>query len=213
MALSGVILSGGRSRRMGQDKAFLELGGQRLIDRVADTLMRVCDDLVVVANDLDRYNSPRWRVVPDAFPDTGSLGGLYTGLTAARHRYVVAVACDMPFLNIKVLRYLGRAALGWDAAVPRLSTPHIIPHANTAERPTAKDVNLQPLHAVYHRRVAHAIRRQIAAGDLRMIGFFPQVRVRYVDSHELQSLDPLGLSSFNANTPDEWQAALERVNA
>ncbi len=212
-ALSGIILSGGQSRRMGQDKAFLELGGRRLIDRVADALGQVCDDLVVVANDVERYRGQGWRVFPDAFPGAGSLGGLYTGLQAAHHPYVVTVACDMPFLNVALLRYLADAAQGWDAAIPRA---HIAGMTGRGSRrdgsPTAKDVDLQPLHAVYHRRVARHIRARIAAGDLRMIGFLPAIRARYVSAEEVRRLDPQGLSFFNANTPEEWQAVVERLN-
>ena len=213
-AVSGIILSGGRSRRMGQDKAFLEVGGRRLIDHVADALTQVSDDLIIVANEPDRYHDPRWRVVPDAFPDTGSLGGLYTGLVAARHAYAVAVACDMPFLNVSLLRYLISQARSWDAAVPHVSGPSFLHRPDRVERrPTAKDVDLQPLHAVYHRRAAAAIRRQIAAGDLRLIGFFPHIRVHYVSADVIARFDPQGLSFFNANTPEEWQLVVERLHA
>ena len=210
-ALSGIILSGGQSRRMGQDKAFLELGGRRLLDHVAEALGQVCDDLVVVANDVERYRGPGWRVAPDAFPGAGSLGGLYTGLQAARHPYVVTVACDMPFLNVALLRYLAEAAQGWDAAIPRAHIEGMTGRGSRRDgSPTAKDVDLQPLHAVYHRRVARPIRDRIAAGDLRMIGFLPAIRARYVSAEEVQRLDPQGLSFFNANTPEEWQAVVER---
>ncbi|MCW5851523.1 MAG: molybdenum cofactor guanylyltransferase [Anaerolineae bacterium] len=212
-ALSGIILSGGQSRRMGQDKAFLALGGQRLIDRVAQTLGQVCDDLIVVANDVERYRGSAWRVVPDAFPGAGSLGGLYTGLQAARYPYVVTVACDMPFLNVDLLRYLADAAQGWDASIPRAPIEGMTGRGRRRDgSPTAKDVDLQPLHAVYHRRVARPIRARIAAGDLRMIGFLSSVRVRYVSAEDVRRLDPQGVSFLNANTPEEWQAVLERLD-
>jgi molybdopterin-guanine dinucleotide biosynthesis protein A len=210
-ALSGVILSGGRSRRMGQDKAFLEVNGVRLIDRVAATLGEVCDELIVVANDSARYASSRWRVIPDAFPETGSLGGLYSGLVAARYAHVLAVACDMPFLNPDLLRYLARVVRGWDAAIPRSTRGDASRITHHASR--AKDLDLQPLHAAYHRRVAAAIRDCIAANDLRMISFLPHIRVRYVEPSEISAFDPQSLSFFNANTPEEWQAALERLHA
>lgn len=212
-ARSGIILSGGQSRRMGQDKALLELGGQRLIDRVAEALGQVCDDLIVVANDVERYRGSGWRVVPDAFPGAGSLGGLYTGLQAAHYPYVVTVACDMPFLKVDLLRYLADAAQGWDAAIPRAPVEGMTGRGRRRDGPpTAKDVDLQPLHAVYHRRVARHIRARIAAGDLRVIGFLPAIRVRYVNAQDVQRLDPEGLSFLNANTPEEWQAVLERLH-
>lgn len=213
MPVSGVILAGGGSRRMGQDKALLQVGGQRLIDRVAGLVGQVVDEVVVVAADPARYRSDNWRVVADAFPGAGSLGGLYTGLQAARHAYVIAVAVDMPFVNPDVLRYLIKVGREWDATIPRIA-----PHDLTARpgrdghAPTAKDTDLQPLHAIYHRRTAEAIRRCIREGDLRLISFLPLVRVRLVAAEEIAALDPDGLSFFNANTPADWQIVRERLD-
>ncbi|MFN8470610.1 MAG: molybdenum cofactor guanylyltransferase [Anaerolineae bacterium] len=211
-ALSAIILSGGQSRRMGRDKALLELDGERLLDRVANTLSRVSDDVIVVAGDATRYSGGAWRVIADAFPGAGALGGLYSGLQAARHPYVLAVACDMPFLNEPLLRYLARAARGWDAAVPQVSDTPLGGDIALAPRHTAKDRDLQPLHAVYNRRVARVVLERIAAGDLRMISFFPNIRVRYVSAAEVERYDPDRLSFFNANTPEEWSAAQERLH-
>ena len=212
-ALSAIILSGGQSRRMGRDKALLELDGERLLDRVANTLSAISDDIIVVAGEPDRYTDGRWRVIGDAFPGAGAVGGLYSGLQAARHPYVVAVACDMPFLNLRLLRYLARAARGWDAAVPQVSDTTLGADAELMPRHTAKDRDLQPLHAVYNRRVARAILSRITAGDLRMIGFFPYIKVRYVDVAEIERYDKEHLSFFNANTPEEWSAVQERLHA
>ena len=211
-ALSAIILSGGQSRRMGRDKALLELDGERLLDRVANTVSAISDDVIVVAGDPARYPAGGWRVVGDAFPGAGALGGLYSGLQAARHPYVVAVACDMPFLSTPLLRYLARMASGWDAAVPQVSDTPLTDDLALSPRHTAKDRDLQPLHAVYNRRVAKVIRERIAAGDLRMIGFFPQIRVRYVSAAEIERYDPQRLSFFNANTPEEWAAVQERLH-
>ncbi|MFN8496499.1 MAG: molybdenum cofactor guanylyltransferase [Anaerolineae bacterium] len=211
-ALSAIILSGGQSRRMGRDKALLELDGERLLDRVANTVSAVSDDVIVVAGDAARYGGGPWRVVSDAFPGAGALGGLYSGLQAARHPYVLAVACDMPFLSVPLLAYLARAARGWDAAVPQASDTSLGSDADLSPRSTAKDRDLQPLHAVYHRRVARVILERIAAGDLRMIGFFPFIRVRYVSAAEIERHDPQRLSFFNANTPEEWAAVQERFH-
>ncbi len=211
--LSAIILSGGQSRRMGRDKALLELDGERLLDRVANSVARLSDDVIVVAGEPERYTGGAWRVVADAFPGAGAVGGLYSGLQAARHPYVLAVACDMPFLNIALLRYLARAARGWDAAVPQVSDTPLGVDGELQPRQTAKERDLQPLHAVYNRRVAKAILERIAAGDLRMIGFFSRIRVRYVSATEVERYDTEHLSFFNANTPEEWSAAQERLHA
>lgn len=213
MPVSGIILVGGSSRRMGQDKALLPVGNQRLIDRVVSLVGAVADDLLVVASGAERYRSPHWRVVQDAFPGAGSLGGLYSGLQAARYSYAVAVAVDMPFLNPDLLRYLIRVGRDWDATVPQVNPFRLSARpGRDGHAPTARDADLQPLHAVYHRRVAIAIRECIRQGDLRMISFLPLVRVRLVSNEETARYDPEGLSFFNANTPDDWRAVQERLN-
>lgn len=212
--LSGIILCGGSSRRMGRDKALLTVGGQRLLDLVAATLGQVADDLIVVASQVEAYQGRGWRVVSDAFPGAGSLGGLYSGLRAAHFPYAITVAVDMPFLNPAVLRYLARVARGWDAVIPRINPERLTGHpGRNRHMNTARDADLQPLHAVYHRRVADTIRRCIQDNDLRMISFLPLVRVRLVTYEEVARFDPEGLSFFNANTPEEWQAARERLDA
>src|SRR5919108_2948434 len=103
---AGIILAGGQSRRMGQDKALMALRGRTLIQRVMDALAPICDELILVTNTPDPYAHLALRMIPDAFPGAGSLGGLYSGLAAMIAEQAIAVACDMPFLNSELLRYL-----------------------------------------------------------------------------------------------------------
>ena len=104
--ISVIILAGGQSTRLGRDKSLLELDGQPLIARTVHTLAPLSDDLVVVTNDVERYEGLALpvRYVPDKVRGMGSLMGLYSGLKAAQHSHVLAVACDMPFLNLPLLR-------------------------------------------------------------------------------------------------------------
>ena len=108
--VSGIVLAGGRSRRLGRDKAVETIAGQALILRVLDSLSHVTQELVVVVN-----NSERERELPlpdsvvtavDIYPDTGSLGGIFTGLSASTNKWGIVVACDMPFLNLQLLEHL-----------------------------------------------------------------------------------------------------------
>jgi len=132
------------------------------------------------------------RFVPDAIPDAGPLGGLFTGLTAARHGTVVCVGCDQPFLSAKLLRYLATLLGAHDAVVPRIAE------------------DSQPLHAVYRREVAPAARRQIATADYRLRRFVESLDVRWVDAEELDELDPDHRSFLNVNTPRQWEEARSR---
>jgi molybdopterin-guanine dinucleotide biosynthesis protein A len=212
--VSGIILAGGQSRRMGQDKALLTLGGRTLIQRVVDALTPLCDDLMLVTNTPERYAHLQLRMTPDAFPNTGSLGGLYSGLVLAAHEVSIAVACDMPFLSTELLRYLVSLADEVEAIVPDLSESPTSPPARTTlpllqgERNVkAKQLDLHPLHAVYRRACLAPIEAQLRANDLRMMGFFAQVRTRYVNRAEIMRYDPRLHSFFNVNTPEEWGVA------
>ncbi len=201
--LSGLILAGGQSRRMGQDKAFMPLRGRTLIERVIDALAPLCSELILVTNSREKFAHLDLRAVPDTFAGTGSLGGLYSGLAAASAELAIAVACDMPFLNTSLLAHLVEVAAGADAAVPDLSeTPRA-----AQEGAKAKQLDLHPLHAVYRRTCLGAIAAQLEAGDLRMMGFYDKVAVRYVARAEVQRYDPHLYSFFNINTPDEWAQA------
>ena len=154
MRVTGVIQAGGKSTRMGgRPKALMELGGRRIIDRVADVLRAVTDDLLIVTNTPDAYASLGLPMVPDVFPDHGSLGGIYSGLRAAPGDAAFTVACDMPFLMPEVARLvIDRAALA-DVVVPmsggRLETLHACyaksclgPIERTAARRPAQDRGL-----------------------------------------------------------------------
>lgn len=190
-AVSAAVMAGGRSRRMGTDKAFIELAGRPIIARVLDVMREVADEVLVVANDT-RYATLGVRVVPDRFADGGALGGIATGVGAAAHDRVLVVACDMPFLRADVWRALIARADGFDAVVPKLGDDH------------------ETLHALYTKACLPAMERALADGRLRVISFFADVRVRDVPADELRGIDP-GLRAFtNVNTPEELAALAAR---
>jgi len=118
--ISGAVLVGGKSRRMGRDKALLAVGGQPLLQRVVEALREVTDELLLVGVGAERYAWLGGRAVDDLVPGGGPFAGVYTALSVARHSHCLVVACDMPFLNTDLLRYMRQQAMGWDAVVPRL---------------------------------------------------------------------------------------------
>ncbi len=206
--VSAIILAGGKSRRMGRDKAFLELDGKPLIAHVIQRVAQVCDEIIIVANDALAYAPFGLRVISDVYPGKGSLGGIYSGLQAARTPLVLAVACDMPFLNEALLRYLISLAPRADVIVPRARDLSSNVLRDTQRlRPLAKEINLHPMHAVYSKRCLEPIHAQIRANDLRLIGFYERVQVRVVEPDEIDQFDPHHLSFFNANTPEDFEFA------
>jgi molybdenum cofactor guanylyltransferase len=193
--VTGVILAGGKSSRMGQNKALLSLGGMRLIERVVGVLRQVFSELLLVTNTAESYADLGLPMVADVFPDKGSLGGIYSAIHAASTPFSFVVACDMPFLQAPVIRYLLAQIADCDVVIPDV-------HGE-----------LQPLHAVYSKACLPAILRRLEANRLKIVGFLPEVRVRTVQEDELQPLDPDGLAFQNLNTPEEFRVAMQRLRA
>jgi molybdopterin-guanine dinucleotide biosynthesis protein A len=202
-----IINAGGQSRRMGQPKALLPLPptNQPLLQMIFQRLQQLGpQQTVVIANDPAlRTQAPLADDVlwlADAYPDTGPLGGLATGL-AVCDGWAICVACDMPLLNPALFIYFCTLAIEtdqagadrWDAVVPVV------------------DNYPEALHALYHRRCLSAIVERLANGERRATAFFPAIRVRYVNETELRQFDPALLSFFNANTPAEWAQVLTLI--
>ena len=192
--VSGVALAGGRSKRLGRNKAVEKIGGQSLIERVVDKLSQVTSETVVVVAEESRaadLNLPSWvRTAADLYPGTGSLGGIFTGLSAAKGNYGVVVACDMPFLNVDLIRFMLDIVSDYDAVVPRLQG-----------RP-------EPLHAVYSKSCVGPIERCLQADQLKIAIFFEQINVAYLEEDDIEAFDPSHLSFFNVNTQEDLDKAL-----
>ena len=202
--LSAAVLAGGKSERMGQDKAFLRLepDGPMLLEIVLSRLRMVADDLIIVANDADRHQGFGARVVPDALPGYGTLSGIHAALVAAAHEHCLVVACDMPMLDPAVLNYLAMQPRDYDVLIPQ--TPGVSRQGNSGQI-------FQTLHAIYSRRCVEPIAAQLAAGNREVVGFFSQVDVRVPDREALLALDPQELTYMNTNTPDALDVARELV--
>jgi molybdopterin-guanine dinucleotide biosynthesis protein A len=188
--ISCIVLAGGESKRMGAaDKAFLRIGDQTLVEAVVEKMARIGDEVIIVTNSPQAYGHLEARLVGDVYPGTGALGGIYSGLRAACSDYGLVVACDMPFLDLRLLRYMILLAPGHDVVIPRVGGL------------------TEPLHAIYSKECLQPMERLLSAGRLKIIEFFPEVRVRYVEEHEVKLFDPQCLSFFNINTPADLERA------
>jgi molybdenum cofactor guanylyltransferase len=182
-AVSGVILAGGSSLRLGQAKALIDVGGETLIERVARRLALVVEHIVLVTNDPERYAFLGLPVVSDVYPDVGTLGGLHAGLAAIETAYGLVVGCDMPFLNPALLHHMISLHTGCDVVMPRVGRYR------------------EPLHAIYARTLATQLARAIEAGQRRIMHARGDARVCYVERQEIVRYDPDLLSFFNVNEP------------
>lgn len=191
--LTGVILSGGKSLRMGADKAFLRVGGTPIIERTVRLLQGIFEETIVIANHREHYGHLAVNVFEDLIPDLGALGGLYTGITRSSYPYTFVVACDMPFLNPAVIRFLADRTDGFDVVIPKTED------------------GLQPLHAIYSKGCLNAIRQILNDKKNRIIDLFPLVRVNIVEENGFRSLDPDRSSFINLNTQKDLQNLRQRM--
>jgi len=190
--LTIVILAGGKSQRMGRDKAFLPFLGKPLICRVMDRVAELADDLLIVAPRTEEYLSLGVRLMSDLFPGRGSLGGLYTALVAAVHPIVAVVPCDAPFINPELIAHERDLLISsdFDAVVP-----------SSADGP-------EPLHAVYCKEACLSpVRTALDAGLQKLIVWHPQARVRILTVAETSPFDPQERIFLNVNTPEEYLIA------
>ena len=199
-----IINAGGESRRMGRSKALLPVppDGTPLIAHVAQRLATLpLARVVVVANDPElpaqAHLPAAASFVPDAYPETGTLGGIATGLQQVDGWAIVA-ACDLPLVSAALFALLARLAAEQEGGADRWDA--VVPVVGGFE---------EPLHALYHRRCLPAIEARLAQGQRRVISFLGAVRTRYAAEHELRVVDPRLHSFINANTPAEWDAALQ----
>jgi molybdopterin-guanine dinucleotide biosynthesis protein A len=187
--LSIAILAGGHSSRMGTDKSFVRVLGRPLIEEILSQSAGLGLESLIITNRPAEYAYLGVPLFGDVLPDKGPLGGLYTALHSATRPHVLCIACDMPFVVRPLLDYLISLIPEGDAIMPRL--------AGEAE----------PFRAIYSRACLAPIRAALVAGRMRMISFFPDVRVRFVDEAEIDRFDPQHLSFFNVNTPEDLEQA------
>jgi molybdopterin-guanine dinucleotide biosynthesis protein A len=189
--MTGIILAGGENRRMGTDKAFLEIDGRPLIERILAMFSTLFARTIVVTNTPDRYRNYDIVVTSDALDLRGPLTGIYSGLLRSCDEYNFVAACDMPFLNPRLIAYMGELAAGHDAVVPMIGVDF-----------------LEPLHAIYRKDILPVIEMQVRKQDRRIRGMFDHIQVRYVTEDEIVRFDPQKQSFRNLNTPKEYKEAV-----
>jgi molybdopterin-guanine dinucleotide biosynthesis protein A len=174
---------------MGQNKAFLQVDGQRIIDRTKNLFLELFDEVLLVTNFLLDYLDLNLRGVADLYAGKGALGGIYAGLFHASHSHAFVAACDMPFLNKCLIRRLVDLSPGYDIVIPK--TPD----------------GLQPLHAIYSKKCLPFMEDPLRKDNLRIVDFFHRVKKREVPPEEILPLDPKLASFLNINTPEDLARA------
>lgn len=183
--LSIAIQAGGQSSRMGRDKALVPLMGKPLIEHLLERITGLGDEILITTNRPQDYAYLGFRTAQDSTPGAGALEGLKTALRAARGERILVLACDLPFVNRDLLKHLIGLSDQADVTVPY------------------RNGEYEPFFAIYTKTCISAIEESLQAGKMRMISFYPSVKVLALDEQEMAAFDPLGLSFFNVNTPGE----------
>lgn len=189
--ISGVILSGGKSVRMGENKAFIEIEGVPIIHRIYTLFKEIFQEVIIVTNQKELFLNFDSQIYSDLLPNKGALGGLYTGVYFSNFPYSFCVACDMPFINRFLVQYLISKIGTYDVIVPQ-----------------TKD-GLHPLHAIYSKNCLKPIQKTIENGKYKIMDFYQLVKVKIIKEEEFGFLDPLGESFININTPEDLRSIRE----
>ncbi|MBI5049106.1 MAG: molybdenum cofactor guanylyltransferase [Deltaproteobacteria bacterium] len=192
--MTGIILAGGKSSRMGFNKAFIDIGGQHIIKRTINLFKELFDEIILVVNNPADYEQLDIPTVTDIFKGAGSLGGIYTGLFHASSEHSFIAACDMPFLNKEVISRMIQVADGSSITVPFIMGRY------------------HPLHAVYSHTCLKPIAEMIKNQDLRITNLFQKVKVKKLDEKNWLFSEQISSSLDNINTREDLNRAIQSLS-
>jgi molybdopterin-guanine dinucleotide biosynthesis protein A len=193
MSVTGIVLCGGRSTRMGEDKGALPFGHETMLDRVVRIVRAITDDVIVVAR-TDQQVPADVSTVHDPVDDLGPLAGIAAGLAASKTDLNVVVACDMPLIKPQVLQRLIDAIGNCDACV------------------AVADGHASALCGVYRSRVAPDAQALLDSGERRVMRLLDRVQTKRVDAARLRDIDPELDTFVSCDTAEKYQWALRRAD-
>jgi molybdenum cofactor guanylyltransferase len=186
-ALTIAVMAGGKSSRMGTDKSFVPFLGKPMIERVLTQVQGLANEMILITNNPVPYAYLGLPMAGDIYPECGPLGGLHTALHHAANDHVLVIACDMPWLQRPLLEHMISLRHTADIVIPRW-----------LEHP-------EPLHAIYSKACLLPIENRLKARQFKLVGFFADVTVHYLERQTITQFDPEGQSFSNINTPEELQ--------
>jgi molybdopterin-guanine dinucleotide biosynthesis protein A len=190
--MTSIILAGGKSSRLGRNKALQVIGGKSLIQRVIDRLTMLSTEIIIVTalgETIPCYSTVETKTVADIYPEKGPLVGIYSGLVSSSSSRAIAVGCDTPFLSVSLLKYMAQICSVYDVVVPRIKN------------------KLEPLCAVYSNNCSGPIQKLLEQNELRIDKLFSMVKVKYVEEDVVNRFDPGHLSFFNINSQPDLDRA------
>lgn len=191
--MTGIILAGGKSKRLGVNKAFIELGSKKLIERIYLKLEKIFNEIIIVTNSLNNFRNFQAKIVRDKVPGIGPLGAILWGLEASTSKYNFITGCDSPFIKNEIIQLLMKKINQADVTIPYLKKGY------------------EPLLAIYSKNCLEAIKKSINSRDLRIISFFSEVKVKIISENEIREYDPDLISFFNINSKTDLKRAQELI--
>jgi molybdopterin-guanine dinucleotide biosynthesis protein A len=188
--MTGIILSGGKNTRMGTNKAFIRVDGERLIDTTVKIFKDIFSEVILVTNSPLEYLDQDVLITVDIIKGNGAMGGIYTGLFYSTSDYSFVSACDMPFLDTCFIKHMIGEIGHHDIVVPAPSN------------------GLQPLHAIYSKKCLHSIKKHMDMGKLKITGFYDSLKTSIISANTIKSFDPEGRMFININSKEDLKQIL-----
>ena len=170
-------------------KAFIEIGGKTIIDNILNIFKDIFTEVLIVTNTPQDFYYTKVNIIRDILPGYGSLGGLYTGVKKAKYDKCFVVACDMPFINSNLIKYM-LGIEGYDVVVPKIKG------------------RFEPLFAVYSKGCLEVIEKNLYKGNLKISEIYSEMRLREINEDEFDLFDSGLLSIININTPSDLKNIL-----
>jgi molybdopterin-guanine dinucleotide biosynthesis protein A len=190
--MTSIILAGGKSSRLGQNKALQVIEGKSLIQWVVDRLAVLSTEIIIATargEAIPCSSAVEIKTVADIYPEKGPLAGIHSGLTASSSSRAIVVGCDTPFLSVSLLEYMTQICSTFDVVVPRIKN------------------KLEPLCSVYSKNCSGPIQGLLEQNELRINKLFSIVKVKYIEEDKINRFDPEHLGFFNINSPADLDRA------
>ncbi|MBM7623090.1 molybdenum cofactor guanylyltransferase [Sporohalobacter salinus] len=191
--MSAIVLAGGLSSRMsGANKPLMDFGDTTMIGRIINTLKVIFSEVLIVTKDRKLYQNYEVEVIIDELEHQGPLSGIHAGLRASKTKNNFIVSCDMPFLNLDLIRYMLEQSVG-DILIPKV------------------DGYLEPLHAIYSKNCIPKIEEVVKKGKFKITDLWKEtnLNVKYIEQNEIKRFDPCLYTFFNVNTKEDYNQALD----
>lgn len=188
--VSCIILAGGENSRIDREKAFLKIGERTFIEEQVSSLKKIFNEIIIVTNNRRNFKDMDVKVVTDIVPHSGPMGGLFTGLAVSSNIHCFVIGCDMPLINLELIKFMIDEIKENDIVIPLSSK------------------GKETLFAIYSINCLETIKRQIELKNLKLIDILKYHKVRYISQKEIETYDPEGFSFFNVNSPKDYEEVL-----